>query len=92
MQIHGPGHVHGPHPVNTPHRTHPAQAAEQSRATGAADELDISDAARALSQAREIPEIRQDRVAEIRSQIEAGIYETDEKMEAAVERLLDEIG
>jgi hypothetical protein len=33
-----------------------------------------------------------DRVNEIRAQIAAGTYETDEKLDIAVGRLLDEIG
>ena len=36
--------------------------------------------------------IRQDRVAEIRAQIASGAYETDVKLNGALERLLDEIG
>jgi negative regulator of flagellin synthesis FlgM len=38
-----------------------------------------------------LPEIRYERVAEIRSQIAAGVYETPEKMEIAMDRLLDEL-
>jgi negative regulator of flagellin synthesis FlgM len=45
-----------------------------------------------VEQARDIPDIRQDRVNEIRQQIASGTYETEAKLNAAVERLLDEIG
>jgi len=92
MQIHGPAHVHGPHPINPPHKVQPPQSAPQSSGVQGADELNISEAAQAISKARDVPSIRQDRVAEIRAQIAEGVYETEEKLDIAVERLLDEIG
>ena len=39
-----------------------------------------------------MPEIRQQRVEAIRAKIAEGTYETEEKLDIAVERLLDEIG
>lgn len=36
-------------------------------------------------------DIRVDKVAEIKAQIAAGTYETDEKLQAAADRLLDEL-
>jgi negative regulator of flagellin synthesis FlgM len=56
-----------------------------------ADQLDISNEADMVSRARDLPEVRTDRVAEIRAAIESGTYETPEKLEVAVGRLLDEI-
>ena len=91
MQIHGPTHVHGPQSINAPHRVQaPQKAASADNATGA-DQLDISREADMVSRARELPDIRTERVAEIRAAIEAGTYETAEKIELAVGRLLDEI-
>lgn len=51
------------------------------------DHLEIS----AEAQAMQSGGIRSERVAEVREQIAAGRYETAEKLDAAVERLLDEI-
>ena len=91
MQIQGPTQVHGPQPINAPHRAQASPpAARSSYATGA-DQLDISREADMVSRARELPDIRADRVAEIRAAIEAGTYETADKIEVAVGRLLDEI-
>lgn len=45
-----------------------------------------------LSQVHNLPEVRQDRVADIRAQIKNGTYDTDAKLEMALSRLLDEIG
>ena len=57
-----------------------------------ADEVDISEAARLVEQVQQMPEIREDRVEAVRQQIAAGTYETSDKLNAAIERLLDEIG
>ena len=54
--------------------------------------MENSDAARLVEQTRDVPELRQERIDAIRAQIAAGTYETPEKLDAAVERLLDEIG
>jgi negative regulator of flagellin synthesis FlgM len=54
--------------------------------------LDISPEAELLSQVRDLPEIRQDRVNDLRAQIKNGTYDTDEKLDLALSRLLDEIG
>jgi len=43
-------------------------------------------------QIQDLPEIRTDRVAQIREAIESGTYETEEKLNVAIDRLLDEIG
>ena len=56
------------------------------------DQLDISHEADLVSRVREMPAIRQDRVNELRAQIASGTYETDAKLNGALERLLDEIG
>lgn len=37
-------------------------------------------------------DIRADKVAQIKSQIEAGTYETDDKLNVATDRLLDDLG
>ncbi|MDP6556758.1 MAG: flagellar biosynthesis anti-sigma factor FlgM [Pirellulaceae bacterium] len=39
-----------------------------------------------------MPDVRTDRVAELRAQIASGAYETDAKLDVALDRLLDEIG
>ncbi|MHB0955739.1 MAG: flagellar biosynthesis anti-sigma factor FlgM [Pirellulaceae bacterium] len=91
MQIHGPTHVHGPQSMNAPHRTTAPQPAARSGYTTGADQLDISQEANLVSRLREIPDIRADRVAELRAAIESGTYETTDKLETAVGRLLDEI-
>jgi anti-sigma28 factor (negative regulator of flagellin synthesis) len=38
-----------------------------------------------------VADVRADRIAEIKADIAAGIYETDDKLEIALGRLLDEM-
>ena len=92
MHIQGPSQVHGAQPINPPHRITPAESSQTSNTIGEVDELDISHEAELLSRVKELPEIREAKVAEIRAQIEAGTYETEEKMDIALGRLLDELG
>jgi negative regulator of flagellin synthesis FlgM len=91
MYIQGTSSVHSAQPLRAPHRASGPAAASGFQAAHGADELDISSEADFLSQVQELPEIREDRVAEIRQQIASGRYETPEKLDLALERLLDEI-
>ena len=92
MHINGSYHVHGPQPINTPHRAATAPAAGTASSTRGADQLDISPEAELLSRMRDIPDVRIDRVLQIRAAIESGQYETADKLDKALDRLLDEIG
>jgi negative regulator of flagellin synthesis FlgM len=53
------------------------------------DQVDISAEAQSISQTG--TDFRSDRVNDIRAQISSGAYETPEKIDAAISRLLDEI-
>jgi len=92
MHVYGPAHLHGPQAINPPHAArmqHPAPAAESAPIQ---DELHLSEAGQLMSKAHELPEIRWDRVNQIRAQIADGTYETDDKLRIAIGRLFDEIG
>jgi negative regulator of flagellin synthesis FlgM len=91
MYIYGTAHVHAAQPIGAPHRAASAQGPTSSPYSGGVDQLDISPEADFVAQARDLPEIREDRVASLRAQIEAGTYETPEKLDMALTRLLDEI-
>jgi negative regulator of flagellin synthesis FlgM len=92
MHISGTNHVHGPHGINPPHTSQRGQAARSAAAPRDADRVEISPAAEAAVQAAESGDIRTELVNQIRAQIAAGSYETPDKLNAAVDRLLDEIG
>ena len=91
MQINGPSNIHGAQSLQGPQRTQGVAGKQPASATQGADQVDISPEADLISRVRDVPDVRADRVAEIRQQIEAGTYETAEKLDIAVGRLLDEI-
>lgn len=92
MHIYGPAHLHGPQPIGPPHAARPAQPAPAAAPEQIRDELQISAAARLAEQTYEAADIRWDRVEAIRAELARGTYETAEKLEIALDRLLDEIG
>jgi len=96
MQVNG---IHGAQPVNPANRVESTEATQSAAITNPTDQVEISPEAEIASQAaelvnqiHELPEIWVDRVSELREAIESGTYETEEKINVAVERLLDEIG
>ncbi|MGO8745061.1 MAG: flagellar biosynthesis anti-sigma factor FlgM [Thermoguttaceae bacterium] len=92
MQIYGPSYLHGAQPVNAPHTSRVSQSTAAGAGSPIQDELQISSEGQFVDRVRELPDIRQDRVNQIRAQIAQGTYETDDKLNVAVGRLLDEIG
>jgi len=94
MQINGINNLHSAQGINQPHRAGAAANTQPNNATkfDTADSVEFSNAASFVSQAKELPEIRADRVADIREQIANGAYETDEKIDLALDALLAEIG
>lgn len=92
MQINGPSHVHGSQSISAPHRASATQPSDQSNNIFGMDQVDISHEADMVNQVNDLPDIRGDRVAEIRAAIASGVYETPEKLDVAVDRLLEEIG
>lgn len=91
MQIYGPSHVHSAQPVSGPHSSRATQATSAPASSSIGDRLDISEAGQLACRMSEIPDIRADRVAELRAAIQSGAYETDAKLNTALDRLLDEI-
>jgi negative regulator of flagellin synthesis FlgM len=91
MYIYGTSQIHAAQPLNAPHRLTPTQQPSRGYQSGGVDQLDISPEADFVAQARDLPDIREDRVAAIRAQIQSGVYETADKLDMALSRLLDEI-
>ena len=92
MQIYGPAHLHGAQPINAPHTARLTQATSPNATGAIQDELQISDAGKMVDEVRQMPEMRMDRIKELRQQIASGTYETPEKLDIALGRLLDEMG
>lgn len=88
-------------PIGSPRVTDFGTGRAASRnATGAAaspgpgrgrDQVELSQQSQLLSKLAELPDVRQDLVDHVRSQIAAGTYETPEKVDAAVNALAQEL-
>ena len=92
MQIHGTSQIHGVHGLKGPYANHGnSPARPTARANGTTDQLDISAAAEAAMQQAETGGFRAELVNRVRNEIAAGTYETPEKIDAALERLLDDV-
>ena len=77
----------GPQPIQPNSVAKPPQA---GKIPPAADSVEISLEAQVASKIAEIPEIRADLVAQVKAQIQAGTYETPDKLDAAIANLLEE--
>ncbi len=92
MQIHGSNRIHSPQGINAPHFSTKTAGTQSTPSAGKADRVEISPAANAAIDAAEGGRVRSDLVNLIRGQIAAGTYDTPDKMNIAVDRLLDQIG
>ena len=92
MQIQGTNRIHSPQGINAPHFSTKTAGTGSTGAAGKADRVEISPAANAAIAAAEGGKVRTDLVNQIRGQIAAGTYDTPDKMNAAMERLLDQMG
>jgi len=91
MQVYGATQLHGAQAINAPHAAR-TSSVQGTGSSAISDQLDISPAGQLLDQMSQIPDIRQDRVSQIRASIAQGTYETDDKLSTALNHLLDEIG
>lgn len=55
------------------------------------DRVEVSSAARFLSQLRQLPDVRQNLVDRVRAQIADGSYETQDKIDATVDAMAGEL-
>ena len=61
-----------------------------TQAAGSADKLEISTHGHLVSQARELPAMRLERIQEVRTLIESGRFDTPQRLQGAIDRFLDE--
>ena len=95
MNVSSAYRLHGPHALQGPHTSRPAAPASpatSSQPARGADQVEISPAAEAAAEATETGGIRADLVARVRGEIANGTYETPAKLDAALNRLLNELG
>lgn len=88
MEVRGPGSISGAVPIGRTAPTAAPAPAAPAAYVPPQDEVEISSAARALDSASRTLGVREQRLEQIKAAIAAGTYETPEKLESAVERLL----
>ena len=91
MEVQGPGSVQRSSPVQRSQPTGPAKSASSAGAAGVPatpkDAVEISPAGQLLDKLSKSPEVRAERLAQIKQAIASGNYDTDEKLEAALMNL-----
>ncbi len=91
MDVNGPGSVHSAFPIKQVQPTTEVKKTTEPQPVTSRDEVEISPAGKMLDDLSRSSEVRSERLTQIKAAIEAGTYETPEKLEAALEKLLDEI-
>jgi negative regulator of flagellin synthesis FlgM len=89
-RIDGVGNNAAIHKVVNPLTARPTSAEPASRSR-AADKLELSGVSHLLASLKTHDGLRVDKVATIKAQIEAGTYESDAKLDGAIDRLLDDV-
>ncbi len=82
--IGGAGRIEDPRKIS---RTSPTQGASSPPP---ADKVEISEGARLISEALTLPQVRADRIEEVKRLIDSGKFETDERLQGAIERFIQE--
>lgn len=75
---------------DTPRRGASEAGPEQAR-RGVEDRVEVSDVARYLAKLREVPGVRQELVDRVRGEIDAGTYESPDKIEKAIDELIEDL-
>lgn len=68
-----------------------ARSAPDAEPADRVDRAEFSEEAQLLGRLAALPDVRADKVAEVRAQLEAGTYETPEKLDIAVDRAIADI-
>lgn len=91
MEVYGAGGPQGPQPIYPRLAAWSVDPGQTVQAGAPRDQVEISPLGQMLDGISRLPEIRHEKVEEIRRQIAAGVYETPEKLEVALDRLIDEL-
>jgi anti-sigma28 factor (negative regulator of flagellin synthesis) len=80
----GPGRIHGPNKISriTPSST--------TSGAASADKVQLSQKAGMVSKALALPQVRTERVAEVKKMIESGRFDTDTRLEGALKKFVAE--
>lgn len=90
MEVSGPGNLQGPEPIR-PDRVSRSRVEAPRPAAETGDTAEISDIARLKGLLADVPDVRLEKIERLRAEIDSGAYETDEKIQTVIERLLEEL-
>ena len=90
MEIQGAGGAQGPQPIYPRLAAFSVDAGQTVHAGAPRDQVEISPLGQMLDGISRLPEIRHEKVEAIRREIAAGAYDSPQKLEIALDRLLDE--
>ena len=91
MDVSGIRPTGGSSPVNPVRAPTEVKSGEPASALAPKDEVEISSVGKMLDDISRTPGIREERIAQLKAEIEAGTYDTPEKMELALSRMLDQV-
>jgi negative regulator of flagellin synthesis FlgM len=91
MEIHGAGGAQGPQAIFPRLASFSIETGHSVHAGTPRDSVEISPLGQMLDGISRLPEIRHEKVEEIRRQIATGSYETPERLELALDRMMDEL-
>lgn len=87
--------VNGVQPPTAPKAIEPTGAVKPqpqvTETTNVSDTVEISTVAKLAAKIQQLPEVRTELVQRVKAEIEAGTYETPERLEVTVDRLMDEL-
>jgi negative regulator of flagellin synthesis FlgM len=66
-------------------------ATAPAQTTAVQDTVEISTVARLAAQVQELPPVRAEVVQRVKAELAAGTYETPDKIDVAIDRLMDEL-
>lgn len=89
MEVHGAGSVQGAYPVRHVRPAADVAPTRDVKPIETRDEVEISSAGKMMENLNQ--SVRAERLAQIKAAIDAGEYETPEKLEIALERLLADV-
>ena len=91
MEVQGSGSIQRSVPIGPAKSARPVTKPQTSTPASPKDAVEISSAGQMLDKLSKSPEVRAERLAQIKAAIDAGQYDTDEKLEAALMNLLQSI-
>ena len=93
MAVNGPGSVQNSFPIKPTQSisTPPVPKSAETKPIATNDELEISSTGKMLEHLNQSPEVRAERLAQIKAAIDAGEYETPEKLEIALKKMIAEV-